>query len=570
MINSEATLRGIRSQRHIKFIYLFSTVGAVSALIFGIIHIVQYQNYVMGSIEIFASIVSILNLILLYTTHNEHITSSIVMLLMYGLLMSILTYGGFQNTGLVWFATYPALAYGMKNHQTAHGWLFALLCGIFLHTTLASLQLIPGAYTIAQAAQLSVALLSLSCLIAIRKYYTEKDEEQLTKQLEEISLMNTVLEKAQANESELQSELLRYKLAFDRSYDFMTMTDPKGIILYANAAVERVTGFTQKEIIGTKAGSLWGKQMPSEFYQQMWKTIHIEKKEFIGEFENKRKNGQSYLAKVTITPVIGVDDNVSFFIGIERDITKEKELETAKSEFLSFAAHQLRTPVTAIKWYVQMLQDGTAGNLSPEQKNIAHKIELTNQRMNELMHEFLNISRLESGHLTILPKSLKVQEFCQELQQEVAPLLSGKQIKLEIKVSKPDQKIRVDEGLCRQILINFLTNAIKYTPPNRTITLSSEDTPEGTKLSVHDTGIGIPLAEQQNIFSKFFRAENARLTQAEGSGLGLYFIKKIVDLAGGKVGFESKIGEGSTFYIIVPSHGWQQHEGVVSIGEQEV
>lgn len=155
----------------------------------------------------------------------------------------------------------------------------------------------------------------------------------------------------------LVHDLLKFKLAVENSSNHIIITDVDGKILYANKAAEAVTGYSKNEMIGQRP-SLWGNQMGQEYYKNFWHVIKNEKKTFVGEVNNKRKNGEQYIAAVSISPVLDEKGVIKFFVGIERDITKEKEIDRAKTEFVSIAAHQLRTPLAIIRWYGEMLLGG--------------------------------------------------------------------------------------------------------------------------------------------------------------------------------------------------------------------
>src|SRR3989344_5533840 len=174
--------------------------------------------------------------------------------------------------------------------------------------------------------------------------------------------------KAQMLAAKLAKEMEKFKQAVDGASDHIIITDPEGTILYGNKAVENITGYTPEEAVGKKAGQIWGGRMSKEFYEKLWRTIKTEKKSFIGEVVNTRKNGEIYTAELRIAPILAKNGEVQFFVGIERDITKMKEVEQMKSDFVSFTSHQLRTPLTVIKWNSEMLKSVDNGKLTREQK----------------------------------------------------------------------------------------------------------------------------------------------------------------------------------------------------------
>lgn len=377
--------------------------------------------------------------------------------------------------------------------------------------------------------------------------------------------------KIQADKLEKSSvELRKFKEAADSAYDHIIITDPEGIILYANDAVEKITGYKKKEIIGKKAGSkdLWGGLMPKEFYKKMWKTIKIDKKSFVGQIENRRKNGQRYFALSTISPVLNSSDKVDFFVGIERDITKEKEVDTMKTDFISLVSHQLRTPLSAMKWFLEMLLDGDVGKLSKEQKEYIQNIDESNERMISLVNDLLNISRIESGRIKIDPEPTDLSKLVNSVIEEYTALClkeGRRKLNIHLKVTGAIPVVSVDPKLIRNVFSNLIGNAYKYSKPNGKVTVELTVDKKFIVCSVEDSGIGIPEGQKNKIFDKFFRATNAQSVQSDGTGLGLYLAKSVVESSGGKIWFKSTVNKGTTFYFTLPIKGSKPKDGEVSI-----
>lgn len=351
-------------------------------------------------------------------------------------------------------------------------------------------------------------------------------------------------------------------LALDNASDHVIITDPEGIILYVNKAAEQLTGYQKNEMVG-KRPSLWGNQMPKEFYDEMWKTIKGEKKVFKGEIKNRRKDGSEYQAETEISPVLDDKENVAYFVGIERDITKERAIDKAKNEFVSLASHQLRTPLTSINWYIEMLQSGDAGSLNDKQREFLGEVYKGSQRMVQLVNDLLNVSRLETGRLKIEPVPTDLVAFMDEVEKEIGPLAkeSGCRISFDYPKEKLN-KVNLDKILFRQVIVNLLTNAIRYSSINKKgeVKVSVAAGPAGYRLSVKDNGIGVPENAKGRIFEKFFRADNARSTVADGNGLGLYLSKQIMEAAGGTIGLVST-EKGAIFSITLPKSGMMSKEG---------
>ncbi|NTU69558.1 PAS domain S-box protein [bacterium] len=359
-------------------------------------------------------------------------------------------------------------------------------------------------------------------------------------------------------------ELNKFKLAVANASDHIIITNPDGIIIYANKAVEMITGFSQSEVIGAKAGSksLWGGLMDSDFYKKLWDTIKKRKITFVGEIRNIRKNKDQYDAAVSISPVFDDNKNIVFFVGIERDITREKDVDRAKTEFVSLASHQLRTPLSSINWYSEMLLDGDVGKLNDDQELYIKEIYKGNQRMVELVNALLNVSRLELGTFAIEPGPVNIKDLISSLANEMNPMSQARRIKVSIDIAKGvPLTYNADKNLFRIIIQNFLSNAIKYTYEKGKIIIKVEKKGKNLVFSVKDNGYGIPDNQKDKIFTKLFRADNVRQMDTEGTGLGLYIIKQIVEACSGSVGFISKENKGTTFFASLPASGMKEKKG---------
>lgn len=376
--------------------------------------------------------------------------------------------------------------------------------------------------------------------------------------------------KAKKGQSDLQKlnlDLQKFKLAADNTYDQIIITDPDGTVIYANPAIERVTGYKPEEAIGKKAGVLWGNNMPKEFYEKFWDTIKNKKIPFVGEITNTRKDGERYAAFISVSPVLDSTRNIIYFVAIERDITKEKEIDRMKTEFVSLASHQLRTPLTTIKWYVEMLLDGTAGKLTDNQKQYLNDVYESNEEMIKLVNTLLNISRIEQGRLTVKPKLVDLKSLYSNILGKLKPQIEKARLIVKNDMPNDLNKIKIDPVLISNVFSNILANSIKYTRAEGKIEIKIVKEKEYLITSVSDTGIGIPKAEQERIFERFFRASNVSSTVGGGNGLGLYLAKEIVESSSGKIWFESKEGKGSTFYFSLPLKGSTAKTGEVILSQ---
>lgn len=347
----------------------------------------------------------------------------------------------------------------------------------------------------------------------------------------------------------MDKDLHIYKIAYEYAPIHIIFTDPDARILYANKAVEEITGYKRSEVIGNNP-RLWGKQMPKTFYKKLWKTIKYEKKLFEGEITNKRKNGQIYIADARIAPVIDNKELIGF-VGIERDITKEKQIDHAKTEFVSFTSHQLKNPLTIVSLFTDVLLKEKNGTLNKKQKKYLHQIKSANKRMIDLIEALLNVAKIELGRFVDEPKKTEVVRISKNVLKEFWPKIEEKKIKFIEKYPEKSTTVLIDQRALIIILQNLISNAVKYTPMMGKIILEVLAEKRSLSIKVLDTGIGIPKKEQNKIFTKMFRASNAQKDQ-ESTGLGLYMVKTLIDQMKGKIWFVSETGKGTTFFVNLP------------------
>ena len=231
-----------------------------------------------------------------------------------------------------------------------------------------------------------------------------------------------------------------------------------------------------------------------------------------------------------------------------------KELDRAKDEFISMASHQLRTPLTTIKGYLSMMLEGDAGRMSSAQKEFVGYAFSSSERMVNLISDLLNVSRLSAGRFLIQTKPTDMVQMIADEVRQLETHASAKGIKLIFdRPQSPLPPAQIDDNKTRQVIMNFIDNAIYYTQKGE-VRVKLKQTPEIVRLEVTDTGIGVPDDAKKKLFSKFYRADNAQVVRPDGTGLGLYLAKRVVEDQGGTIIFSSAEGKGSTFGFELPTH----------------
>jgi len=237
---------------------------------------------------------------------------------------------------------------------------------------------------------------------------------------------------------------------------------------------------------------------------------------------------------------------------LRRSNAQLQKLDEAKDDFISMASHQLRTPLTSIKGYISMMMEGDVGTITAEQEHVLNEAFISSERMVRLIGDFLNVSRLQTGKFIIDKHPVDMAVLVQREIDNLVPNAAARGMKFVYKMPKNVPKLDLDENKIQQVIMNFADNALYYSKDNGSITLTLKKHSDYIEFTVKDSGIGVPAEEQAHLFNKFFRATNARRARPDGTGVGLYLAKKVIDAHDGKILFESKEGKGSTFGFRLP------------------
>ena len=367
---------------------------------------------------------------------------------------------------------------------------------------------------------------------------------------------------------EVEAEKVKDEALLSSIGEGMVAIDADGRVVKVNQPAAATLGVGADKLNGQKITELvtfhddQGQAVPPESQPGFLALHHGQKTEEV--YQLSRADNPKVAVSVTSSPV-RLEGRTIGVIMVIRDVTKEREVDRMKTEFISLASHQLRTPLSAIRWFSEMLISGDAGELQAEQKEFAQNISDSTDRMIQLVSSLLNISRIESGRIIIDPKPTDMQKLVSGIVSDLHAKIDERQQNLAISIHDGLDNINLDPRLIGQVYLNLLTNAIKYTPKGGDITVLVSKKGDEIISQVSDNGYGIPKDQQDKMFQKFFRADNVAKVETDGTGLGMYLVKAIVESSGGKIWFQSEEGKGTTFWFSLPAAGMKAKAGEVSL-----
>lgn len=344
------------------------------------------------------------------------------------------------------------------------------------------------------------------------------------------------------------TDLKNMKYALDQS-SIVAITDRSGMIEYVNDKFIEISKYKREELVGKTHRVINSKYHSKEYMEQIWKTI-LSGKIWRGEIQNRAKDGSHYWVDTTITPLIDEYGVPTKFIAIRNDITKRKELERQKDDFIGIASHELKTPLTSLKGYVQLLHKRCDKYEDNSVMLFLGKIERQIDKINLLVQDLLDVTKIEAGRLTYYKEEFDINELAREIIDTMQYTTDKHAI---VRRGQALHKTYGDRDRIGQVLVNLLSNAIKYSPQSRNIEVNIQSKDKIIEICVRDYGVGIPDESQSHIFDRFYRANGTKEKTFPGLGLGLYICAEIIKRHGGKIWFTSESGKGTSFYFSLPA-----------------
>lgn len=358
--------------------------------------------------------------------------------------------------------------------------------------------------------------------------------------------------------SELEEQGAYLKALIEENPLAFVVVDPEHRVQICNLAFERLFLYERQEVLGKRLNELIqteavAKEMIGfQRFAEMGNTVHA-------TTTRRRKDGVSIPVEVHAVP-LGLDGKFIGLCALYQDVTErkraEEELKSAlqmKSDFISFATHQLRTPLAGIKWLLELAAQDS--KVSEETASLVQDARESAERLIRMVNDLLDVSKLENGKLTLSPTRTNLLELTQTVLKDLHPQIETRKHGLSVTGGESFAPLCIDSQLFRQVILNLVSNAIKYTPPGGKINIDLSQHNGLIRWSIHDSGIGIPKRSQSQLFEKFFRADNVYAIETEGTGLGLYMVRLILKNTGGRIWCESDEGKGSTFTFEIPAKG---------------
>lgn len=370
--------------------------------------------------------------------------------------------------------------------------------------------------------------------------------EAIIKELEKsrMALMN-ILEDVEEARKRAEEEKKKTLAIINNFTDGLLVFDEENKLSLINPQAESFFKIKARDVVGRPILEL-------STFPTLEPLIRILGKEIKEVFRKEIQIRENLILETNTVPIIREKEKFGTLV-ILHDITREKMIEKMKTEFVSLSAHQLRTPLSAIKWTLKMLLDGDLGEITQEQREFIKKTYKSNERMINLINDLLDVTRIEEGRYLYKPTLAEFEQIIQSVVNSYKEEFAKKKINFEFKKTEEKlPKVLVDVEKIKLVIENLLDNALRYTPVAGQVTVSLKFGKKEIEFSIRDTGVGIPRDQQERVFTKFFRGANVMRMETEGTGLGLFITKNIIEAHGGKIWFQSEEGKGTTFYFTLP------------------
>jgi len=374
--------------------------------------------------------------------------------------------------------------------------------------------------------------------------------------------------------STLHDEKAKSEIILTSIDDGVILIDSDKTIQLFNHGAEHITGWNQKDAVGLEYKSVIKlvdeKNEPYDDDQNPFEKIFKSANPLRDNNANLITSSNKTVAiSLSVSPLINQQQQLIGAVGVFRDVTNERQEEKQRAEFISTASHEMRTPVAAIEGYLALAMNDKVATIDTKARDYLEKAHTSTQHLGKLFQDLLTSARAEDGRLQNHPIPIEMGKFLQQLAEDIRFTAEKKGLVVEYligaptgqpidasgvgvqKLVKPLYYTNADPERIREVIVNLFDNAIKYTESGK-ITLGLTGDNNVIQIRVQDTGTGIPAEDITHLFEKFYRVDSTTTRTVGGTGLGLFICRKIVELYEGRIWVESKLGNGSTFYINLP------------------
>ncbi len=351
--------------------------------------------------------------------------------------------------------------------------------------------------------------------------------------------------------AELSEEKDRTQAILDSAGEGIFFADPVGEILYINPAMADLSGYEAEELIG-RSLAVWKYEDESSLNEDLWRAVYSGL-EWGGELILRRKDGTSRDVNMTISPIRSEPGDLTGYVGVQSDITKLKEVDRLKSNIISSVSHELKTPLTTIKTYLLLLRRGKV----EKREGYLNVLDREAERLTHIIEDLLDLSALDTGKISSNLEPTSAAELARRVFESSQTLASSKEVSLSLAIQSNLPAVIADAGQLEQVLSNLVVNGLNYTQSGGHVTLRAKQDRINDDLavcfSVIDNGPGIAPDEISHLFDRFFRGQAAKESNSPGTGLGLTICLDIVDIHRGEISVESRLGQGTIFFVRIPA-----------------
>jgi len=378
---------------------------------------------------------------------------------------------------------------------------------------------------------------------------------------EDYTALNKRLEQqlVELDEARRQVEASGRKLALfaERAPIAVLELDADGRIQRLNQTAENLFGWSSSELSQSNASMkvLLHPDSQAQFDAQWQQLIASRSPVAHLQLRNPRRDGLEIICEWNVTPLVNPEGGVVGVIAQGQDITRQLEAEQMKKEFTSTLSHELRTPLTSIIGSLQLINSGVLGEVDKDVLDLTNVAERNSQRLLDLINDILDIEKIESGKLTMMPELLSLDEVVGESLLLNKGFAERFQVRYQARGALLPVQVKADRKRLLQVMTNLLSNAAKFSPPGEPVEVTMEDHGAKVRVGVHDHGPGIPENFRGRIFARFAQADSSATRQKGGTGLGLAICKRLIELMDGRIGFTDREGGGTVFYFELPKYG---------------